>query len=414
VEEEIKVVVTGMGIVAPNGIGLDAFWDSLIHCKSGIGPITLFDTTDYPLKIAGEITDFDLREYLGKDCKPKRLARQTQLGLVACQMAAEHSMLTKEVVFKYEPLTMVIGICSAGADIIEEAKEIIMTKGANRVRPYMVGACQPHAIGAAIAQNLGIRTSVHTLSSACPSGLDAVIDATRMIKTGASDLIVVGATDSPLSNTGVAGFSAARIPSLSNDFPPKEVSRPFDADRSGVVLSEGAGFVVLERLDSALARGAVPYMEILGGATITDHPGAEEGMEGLFYSMSNALKNAGISPDQVDYICANACSDPGGDKAEVDWIKKLFGKKSYQIPISSVRGVTGHPLAAAGMFQVIACALMMKHQKIVPTANLHTPDPGCDLDFVPLTSRDAKMSIAMANGHGMGGENSSLVMKSVP
>jgi len=302
VDTQNRVVVTGMGVVAPNGIGLDAFWDSLIHCKSGIGPITLFDVSSYPLKIAGEIKGFDLREYFGNGCKPNRLGRQTQLGLVACKMAAENAGLTKESLKGRGPLQLVVGICSAAADIIESAKEIIMTRGANRVRPYMVGACQPHAISAAMIQLFDVQTSVTTISSACPSGLDAVALAAKMIKDGKTDLVVVGAADSPLSNTGVAGFSAAGIPSLSKDFPPEEVSRPFDAKRSGVVLSEGAGFLVLERLDSALARGMQPLMEIVAGATVTDTPGTT-GMEGLFHSMRMALTNAGMYPDQIDYIC---------------------------------------------------------------------------------------------------------------
>lgn len=411
-ESNNRVVVTGMGIVAPNGIGLDAYWDSLINCRSGIGPITSFDTDGFPLKIAGEVKNFDLRDYFGRDCKPHRLARQTQLGLVACKMAIDHAGLTKEFLRENGPLHLVVGICSAAADIIEQAKEIIMTRGADRVRPYMVGACQPHAISASMIQIFDMQTSVTTLSSACPSGLDAVTLAAKMIKDERTDLVVVGAADSPLSNTGIAGFSAARIPSLNTDISPEEVSRPFDGKRSGVVLSEGAGFFVLERLDSALARGAVPYMEILGGATVTDTPGAE-GMEGLLHSMDTAMKNAGIYPEQVDYICANACSDPAGDKAEVDRIKQLFGTNAYRIPVSSIRGVTGHPLAAAGMFQLIACALMMKSGLVCPTANLNNPDPVCDLDHVPLTPRRADIKIALANGHGMGGENSTLIMRSL-
>lgn len=411
-DTQTRVVVTGMGVVAPNGIGLDAFWDSLIHCKSGIGPITLFDVTDYPLKIAGEIKGFDLRDYFGNTCKPNRLGRQTQLGLVACKMAVEDAGLTKELLKGRGPLHLVVGICSAAADIIESAKEIIMTRGADRVRPYMVGACQPHAISAAMVQLLDVQTSVTTISSACPSGLDAVALAAKMIKDQKTDMVIVGAADSPLSNTGVAGFAAAGIPSRSTDFPPGEISRPFDAKRSGVVLSEGAGFLVLERLDSALARGAQPLMEIAGGATVTDTPGVS-GMEGLFHSMDMAMTNAGVYPDQVDYICANACSDVGGDQAEVQWVKKLFGKRSYQIPISSIRGVTGHPLAAAGVFQVISCALMMKNQMIVPTANLRNSDSECDLDHVALSARSTRVTVAMANGHGMGGENSTLIMKSL-
>lgn len=411
-ETNNRVVVTGMGVVSPCGIGLDAFWDSLIHCKSGIGPITLFDTADFPLKVAGEIKNFDLRDYFGRDCKPNRLARQTQLGLVACKMAVDHAGLSNDDLANCKPLNMVIGICCSAIDIIVKAKEILMTKGADRIRPYMVGACQPHAIGAALTQMLDVQTSVTTLSAACPSGLDAVGDASKIIRDGHADLVIVGAADSPLDSSSVASFAAAGIPSMSTDFPPEEISRPFDAKRSGVVLSEGAGFLVLERLDSALARGAEVYMEILAGATATDTPGAG-GMEGLYHSMDAAMQSAGIYPDQVDYICANACSDPGGDIAEIEKIKRLFGDRAYRIPMSSIRGVTGHPLAAAGMFQVITCALIMKYQTLCPTANLHYPDPQCDLDHVALNPRKAKVNVALANGHGMGGENSTLIMKNM-
>lgn len=409
-ETQDRVVVTGMGIVAPNGIGLDAYWDSLIHCKSGIAPITLFDISDIPLKIAGEVKNFDLKDFFGKNCKPQRLARQTQFALVACKMALEHAGLSEEFLRRGAPLSLVMGICSGAVDVTEQAKEILMTRGASRVRPHIVGSCQPHAIGAALVQMLGVQTSVTTISAACPSGLDAVAAAARMIRNGQTDLVVVGSADSPLNISTVASFCAAGIPSISTDFPPEEISRPFDLKRSGVVLSEGAGFLVFERLDSALARGAIPYMEIVSGATVTDTPGTT-GMEGLFHSMNMAMMNAGIRPAQMDYICANACSDLGGDMAETEWIKKLFGECAYQIPVSSIRGVTGHPLAAAGMFQVIACALMIKHQRIIPTANLRNPDPNCDLDHVPLDARNAKMTFAMANGHGMGGENSTIIMK---
>ncbi len=411
-EAQNRVVVTGMGVVAPTGIGLDVFWDSLLSCKSGIGPITLFDVSDYPLKIAGEVKNFDIRDLLNVSCKPYRLARQTQLALVAFKMAVDHAGLTKEQLQKDGPLSMILGISSGGADIIEKAKEIIMTRGANRVRPYMVGACQPHAIGAALVQYFGIQTVVSTISEACPSGLDAVIVATQKIKSGKADLVIVGGADSPLSNTGVAGFSAAGIPSLSTEFPPEQISRPFDAKRSGVVLSEGSGFLILERLDSALARGAKPYMEIAGGAAFTDTPG-QGNMEGLFHSMNMAMTNAGVYPEQIDYICANAVSDPVGDKTETELIKKCFGQRAYQIPISSVRGALGHALSAAGMFQLIACALSMESQIIPPTANLHYSDSECDLDYVPLEPRKAQVGCALVNSHGIGGENCTVIVQRV-
>lgn len=411
-EAQNRVVVTGMGIVAPNGIGLDAFWTSLLTCKSGIGPITLFDTSDFKVKIAGEVRNFDLREHLDKRCKPHRLSRQTQLGLAACKMAVEHAGLTKEMLQQHEPLRMVLGISSSGADIIESAKEIIMTRGADRVRPYMVGACQPSATAEALVQFLEVQTSVTTVSNACPSGLDAVEMAANIIKKGCADLVIVGAADSPLNTTGLGGFTAAGLLPVSTEFPPEEVSRPFDAKSAGGVMAEGAGFLVLERLDSALARGAVPYMEILGGALTTDAPGAEP-LEGLFRTMGMAMTNAGVYPEQVDYICANAPSALTLDRAETKLIKKLFGERAYQIPISSIKGVLGNSLAPGGIFQVITCALSMMHQIIPPTANLTHPDPECDLDYVPLKPRKANVNIALANGHGISRENSTLIMKRV-
>jgi 3-oxoacyl-[acyl-carrier-protein] synthase II len=411
VDTQPRVVVTGMGVVAPNGIGLDAFWDSLINCKSGIGPITLFDVSDYPLKTAGQVKSFELKDYL-PDCKSNRLARQTQLGLVACKMAVEHAGLTKEILHKENPLQLVMGICSAAADIIEQAKELIMIRGADRVRPYMVGACQPHAVSAAIAQMLGGSASVTTLSSACPSGLDAVALAAKMIKEGKTDLVVVGAADSPINNTGVAGFAAARIPSLSDEFTAEETSRPFDSKSDGGPMSEGAGFLVLERLDSALARGATFHIEILAGATATDAPGSGP-LEGLCRTMDMALKNAGIDPDKIDYICANAISSLVADRAETDAIKRIFGSHAYRIPVSSIKSTVGNPLAAAGIFQIVACALAMMYNKIPPTANLTNPAPGCDLDYVPRVPRSANVNYALANMHGMGAENSTLIMKRV-
>ncbi|MFA7369901.1 MAG: beta-ketoacyl synthase N-terminal-like domain-containing protein, partial [Kiritimatiellales bacterium] len=310
------------------------------------------------------------------------------------------------------PLPLVMGICSGAVDLIEQAKETVMTRGANRVKPYIVGSCQPHAISAAMVQMLGVQTSVTTISSACPSGLDSVAAAFRMIKEGRADIVIVGAADSPLNIATMASFYTAGLLSVSTDFPPEEISRPFDAKRSGTVAAEGAGFLILERLDSAIARSAAPYMEILGGATVTDSPGSP-GMSGLFESMGMAMINAGVYEEQIDYIFANAVSDLHSDRVETEWIKKRFRERAYQIPVVSIRGVMGHPLAPAGMFQMIASALSLQHQIIIPTANLHYPDPFCDLDYVPLQPRHSKLDIVMANGHGMGGENSTVIVKRV-
>lgn len=406
-----RVVVTGMGVVAPNGIGLDAFWDSLINCKSGVGPITHFDATDFPVRIAGEVNGFDLLDYI-PNSKPNRMARQTQLALAACKMAVEHAGLTREMLQKHQPLRVVLGISSSAADIIESAKAIIMTHGADRVRPYMVGACQPSATAAELIQFLGVQASVTTVSNACPSGLDAIEVATKIIMAGRADCVVVGAADSPLNTTGVAGFAASGALSVSTDVSPDKVSRPFDTKRDGVVLAEGAGFLVLERLDSALARGATPLIEIIGAVSMTDDP-CSESMNGLLTTMDMAMRNASVCPEQIGYICANALSHPAMDLAEAKMIRKLFGDMTCRIPVSSIRGVMGHPLSPSGVFQTVTCALSMIHQAIPPTANLTDPDKGCDLDHVMLTPRKVTVNVALANAHGISGENTTLLVKRI-
>ncbi len=401
-----------MGAVAPNGIGLEAFWSSLLAGRSGVGPITHFDPKDHPIKIAGEVKGLDLREIV-PGAKPNRMSRQTQLALAACKMAVDHAGLTQEFLKRQEPLRMVLGISSSAADIIEAAKALIMTHGPDRVRPYMVGACQPSATAAELIQLLGVQTSVTTVSNACPSGLDALEIATKAIQAGQADCIVVGGADSPLNATGVAGFGVTGVLSARTDIPPEQVSRPFDLGRDGVVLAEGAGFVVLERLDSALARGATPYAEVVGSASMTDAPGAA-GMEGIARTMDLVMRNAAVYPDQIGYICANALSHPVMDATEARMIHQVFGSRARRIPVSSIRGVMGHPLAPAGILQTITCTLAMHHGLLPPTANLERPDPACDLDHVRGGPRGVRVDIALANAHGVSGENTTLLIRRAP
>ncbi len=410
-EAQCRVVVTGMGVVAPNGIGLDAYWHSLIHCISGIGPITRFDASDYPVKIAGEVRDFNLRDHLGKECRPHRYSRQTQLGLVACKMALEDANLTPEMLKRFESIPVVLGVASSATHLVEHGIEVVHKLGVKNT-PLTVRAIPPAATAGAISMVFGFQVCATTISSCCPSGLDAVHEAARLIRDGQTDLVITGAVDSYVTPITVAGFTAINITSTSTAFPPEEISRPFDLKRSGAVFSEGAGFLVLERLDSALARGATPLMEIVAGARFTDMVDGEE-LGGIAKSMELALNNAGIYPDQVDYICADAASQPTMDSAEVKMIKRVFGAHAYRVPVSSIRGVMGHALASSALMQLITCALAMKHQLIPPTANLTCPDPACDLDHVPLIPRRAKVDLAIANSRGMAKENSTMVVKRV-
>ena len=400
-----------MGVVAPNGIGLDAFWDSLIHCRSGIGPITRFDASEFPVKIAGEVKNFDLRDYFGKECRPHRFSNQTQFGLVACQQALEQAGLTSEVLKAYECIPVVMGVASSATHLVEHGIEVLNSRGPQKT-PLTVRSIPPAATAGEIAQFFGFQASATTISSCCPSGLDAVCEAARLIKDGRSDLVIAGAADSYVTPITVAGFAAIHLTTASTEFPPQEVCRPFDLKRSGGVFSEGSGFLVLERLSSALARGATPLMEIVAGARFTD---VVDGVElgGMAKSMSSALKNAGIYPDQIDYICADSASQLTLDVSESKMIRCVFGTSVHRIPVSSIRGVTGHALAAAALMQLVACAMAMKHQLIPPTANLTHPDPACDLDHVPLIPRRAKVDFALINSRGMAKENSTLVVKRV-
>jgi 3-oxoacyl-[acyl-carrier-protein] synthase II len=408
VEEQNRVVVTGMGVVSPIGIGLDTFWDSLINCKSGVGPITRFDASDFPVKIAGEVKNFDMRDYFGKDCRPHRYSHQTQFGLVACKQALEQAGLTPEFLKSFESIPVILGVASSATHLVEEGVDVLNRRGAAKT-PLTVRSIPPAATAGAISHFFDFQISATTISSCCPSGLDAVCEAARMIQDGRADLVVAGATDSYVTPITVAGFAAIKLTSSSTDFPPEEVCRPFDKKRSGVVFSEGSGFLVLERLDSALARGATPLLEIVAGARFTDVVGEELG--GMVKSMDVALKNAGVYPNQVDYICANCQGHPVMDPLEIKIIKKIFGEHAYRIPVSSIRGVMGHGLASAALMQIIACALAMKYQLIPPTANLTDPDPECDLDHVPLKPLKAKVDIALINAHGMAAENTTLVVK---
>lgn len=408
-EAQNQVVVTGMGVVAPTGIGLDAFWDSLINCKSGIGPITRFDASEFPVKIAGEVKNFDLRDHFGKDCRPNRFSYQTQFGLVACKQALEQAGLSPDFLKSFESIPVVLGVASSATHLVEHGIEVVNRRGPAKT-PLTVRYIPPAATAGAISQFFGFQASATTISSCCPSGLDAVCEAARLIREGRADMVLTGAADSYVTPITVAGFAAISLTSSSTDFPPEEISRPFDKKRSGGVFSEGAGFLVLERMDSALARGATPLMEIVAGARFTDLVDAED-LNGMGKSMDTALKNAGIYPHQVDYICADAASQITMDAAETKMIKRVFGNHAYRIPVSSIRGVMGHALASSALMQMVTCALTMKHQLIPPTANLTHPDPECDLDYVPLTPRKAKVNIAIANSRGMAKENSTLVVK---
>ena len=406
-----RVVITGMGILAPNGIGIDAFWESLLAGRSGIGPITLFDATDFKSRIAGEVKNFDPLDYIEPEQKPKRMARHTQLAYAATMMALRDAGFDPDNLELPSPVPVIIGVSMNSMDVLERALEAVRDNRLNRVSPTTCATSLPQGPANVIADRIGTYAHATTVSSACPSGLDAVADAATAIRMGVADIAIAGGSDAPITPISMASFAAADLSSRRNGEPEK-ASRPFDLDRDSGVISEGAGVFVLENLEHALARGARTYLEITGYSKQRDRDTTIPG-SGLEDSMKMALANAGRTLDDIDYISAYGPGHPVLDAVEVGIIKRVFGQESYCVPVSSIKAVTGNPLAAGGPMQLAACALTIRDQLIAPTGNYEIADPECDLDFVPNHPRKSKVDCALINVRGLGGSASSMVVSRV-
>ncbi len=397
-----------MGIVAPNGIGLEPFWESIVAGRSAIGPITLFDASEYKSRIAGEVKGFDPLQFIEPELRPKRMARHTQFAYAATMMALRDAGLDLRNLELPSPTPVVIGVSTSALDVIESVYTAVRDKGPNRAPTTSSAASIPQAAANTIADRIGVCAHAATISTACPSGLDALADAAELIRDGQADIAIAGGADAPITPLTIASFIASGLSSTRNADPGK-ASRPFDLDRDSGVIAEGAGVFILENLERAEARGVRCYIEISGYAKQRDMDPSRPG-SGLEDSMKFALANASRGIEEVDYVSAYAPSHPVLDSIEVDVIRKVFGERAYSIPVSSIKGVTGNPLAAAGPFQVAACALTVRDQLIPPTANYEIPDPSCDLDFVPNRARKGRVDCALINVRGIGGSASSLVV----
>lgn len=407
-----RAVITGIGVVAPNGVGLQPFWDSILSGRSGIGPITLFDAAGFKSQIAGEVKNFDPLNYIEPELKPKRMARHTQLAYAATMMALRDAGLDPNRLELPSPVPVIIGVSMNSMDILERALELLRQDKGNRVSPTTCATSLPQAPANVIADRIGAFAKATTISSACPSGLDAVADAAAAIQAGEADFAIAGGSDAPITPITIASFTAANMSSCRND-EPERASRPFDLERDSGVVSEGAAIFVVENMETAEARGARPYLEIIGYSKQRDLDPAVQG-SGLEYSMKMALANARRDINDIDYISAYGTGHPVLDTVEVATIKKVFGERSYTVPVSSIKGVTGNPLAAGGPFQLTSCALAIREQTIPPTANYQTPDSTCDLDFVPNRFRKAKVNCALINVRGLGGSASTMVVNRIP
>jgi 3-oxoacyl-[acyl-carrier-protein] synthase II len=406
-----RVVVTGIGVLAPNGVGLEEFWKSLLEGRTGVGPITLFDAKNFKSRIAGEIKGFDPREFIEPELKPNRLARHTQLAYAATLLALKDAQLDMKNLDLPSPTPVIIGVSTSAIDVIEKVFHAVNEIGPNRAAPTSASASIPQAAANFIADRLGASAHATTVSSACPSGLDAMADATALISSGEAEIAIAGGADAPITPLTMASFIASGLASTRND-EPEFASRPFDLDRDSGVISEGACIFVLENLERAEARGVRPYLEINGYGKQRDRADSMPA-SGLEHSMKMALANARCTTQDVDYISAYGPGHPVLDAIEIDIIKRVFGERAYSVPVSSIKGVTGNALAAGGPFQVAACALTMRDQMIAPTANYRTADPKCDLDVVPNRPRRANVNCALVNVRGLGGSASTMVVHRV-
>ncbi|MEH6931770.1 beta-ketoacyl-ACP synthase II [Bacillus sp. JJ783] len=406
-----RVVISGMGVVSPIGNDIKTFWNNLIKGESGIVNIDSFDVTNHKTKIAGIVQDFNADEVLGKK-EARRLDRFSQFALAAAEQAWSDSKLDLDRI-DVERLGVYVGSGIGGIETLIENVDALRQKGPRRVSPTLVPAIMSNAAAAQISIKWNAMGPSMSPVSACAIGNTAIGEAFRLIRSGEADVIFAGGTESAITDLSIASFGNATALSTRNDNPTK-ASRPFDENRDGFVMSEGAGILILESLSHALRREAKIYAEVIGYGASSDahhivatHP---EG-KGAYLAMRSALKNANISPEEVDVISAHATSTKVGDISETVAIKQLFGKQAYQIPVTANKSMFGHLLGAAGAVEAIALAMSIKEEIVPPTINLENPDPLCDLDYVPSVARQMKINTGLSNSFGFGGHNAAIVLK---
>lgn len=406
-----RVVVTGMGIVSSLSCQLDQFWSKLIAGESGIHEIKILDTSRFKVKFAADVHDWAPDKYIDSK-EQKRLDRFSQFGMVAGIDAVNQSGLDFSQEDSYR-CGVILGSGVGGIATIEEQTEKLLTKGADRVSPMTIPRLMLNAAGGNISIRYGMRGPNYTVATACASATNALGDALKAIQYDEADVMISGGTEAGITPMGISAFSNMKALSFRNDDPQK-ASRPFDLDRDGFVMAEGAGVVVLEELEHAKARGANILAELVGfgcsgdGGHITS-PDPEG--RGAARAMQNALNDAGLSPEVIDYINAHGTSTPPGDKAETIAIKTVYGDHAYKLAVSSTKSSLGHSLGASGGIELIACIKAIQEGVIPPTINLEKPDPACDLDYTPNEAKNRKVSYAMSNSFGFGGHNACVIVK---
>jgi beta-ketoacyl-acyl-carrier-protein synthase II len=405
-----RVVITGLGAITPLAHSVAETWQGLLAGRSGVGPITQFDASDLPCRIAAEVKDFRPEEYIDyKDAR--RMSRAAQLAVAAAQEAVEDAGLANPFTYP-ERVGVLIGTGIGGFEKGSEGMEAYRDRGLRGVGPFTLISALANMPSYYVGSLFGALGPLNTVVAACATGTQSIGEAAEWIRRGSADVVITGGVEGLIHPGSIAGFAAMRALSQMND-EPKRASRPFDKDRDGFVVGEAAGIVVLERLEVALARGARIYAEVLGQSSCADafHPAAPhpEG-KGAIRAMRWALDDAGLTPDAVDYVNAHGSSTPLNDSTETLAIKEVFGGHAYELMVSSTKSMLGHLMGAAGAVEAMACILSLRDGIVHPTINYETPDPECDLDYVPNEARNADVEVTLSNSFGLGGQNACLVL----
>jgi 3-oxoacyl-[acyl-carrier-protein] synthase II len=406
-----RAVVTGIGVLAPNGNSLSEYWDALIAGKSGIGPIQSFDAENLSVRIAGELSDFNPEDHFDRK-EIRRLDPFSIYALVTSHESISHSGLDQSDVNK-ERVSVIIGTGVGGIQTLENQHGVFSNRGQRRVTPYFVPKMISNIAAGQIAIHHGFQGPNHTVVSACASGTDAIGTATRIIQYGDADVVVTGGVEASITGLCIAGFANMKALSTRND-DPTAASRPFDANRDGFVLGEGAASIILEEAEHARSRGATILAEVAGYGSTDDAfhiTQPSEGGKGAIAAMQLALTDAQLGVEDVDYINAHGTSTPFNDKTESAAITTLFGEHAQKLKVSSTKSMIGHSLGASGALEAAACVQAISHNMLPPTINYNTPDPECTLDYVPNTAQEAEVNVVMSNSFGFGGHNGVIVLK---
>lgn len=406
-----RVVITGVGMITPLGTGNEKSWNNLIEGRSGLRKITHFDPDNLPCQIAGEVPDFEIDRFI-EIKEQKKMDRFIHFGLSAATLAMDDAGLevTED---NADRIGVIVGSGIGGLSAIEHYKQILLEKGPKRVSPFFIPMTIINLTSGQISIRFGVRGPNSAVATACATGTHSIGDAFKMIQHGVADAMICGGTEAVITPLGIAGFTSMKALSTKNTEPEK-ASRPFDRDRDGFVMGEGAGVLIIEELEHALKRGARVYAELIGYGLNSDAyhiTSPSPNGEGAAKCMGYALKDAGISPDDVDYINAHGTSTKYGDELETSAIKKVFGSHAYKLCLSSTKSMIGHLLGASGGVEAAICALSIQRGIVPPTINLDNPDTGCDLDYVPHKARALDVNIAMSNSFGFGGTNACIILK---